>query len=119
MRLEKPHSLSYHDITRTSVPFSTLVWSIWNVDECGSWLKSIETLGAVRRREGVVDPDVAELCQFGDKARIVLFLLCVEAGVFQTKDIAVLHGGDGLLRDIADAIIGDVCLLYTSPSPRD
>ena len=47
MRLEKPHSLSYHAITRTSVPFSTLVWSMWNVDECGSWLKSIETLGAV------------------------------------------------------------------------
>jgi hypothetical protein len=25
MRLEKPHSLSYHAITRTSVPFCTLV----------------------------------------------------------------------------------------------
>ena len=47
MRLEKPHSLSYQDITRTSVPFCTLVWSMWNVDEWGSWLKSIETLGAV------------------------------------------------------------------------
>src|SRR5437879_1971367 len=47
MRLEKPHSLSYQDITRTSVPFCTLVWSTWKVDECGSWLKSIETLGAV------------------------------------------------------------------------
>ncbi len=47
MRLEKPHSLSYHDNTRTSVPFCTLVWSMWKVEECGSWLKSIETLGAV------------------------------------------------------------------------
>ena len=47
MRLEKPHSLSYQDITRTSVPFCTLVWSMWKVEECGSWLKSIETLGAV------------------------------------------------------------------------
>src|SRR6202171_2108666 len=47
MRLEKPHSLSYHAITRTSVPFCTLVWSMWNVAECGSWLKSIETFGAV------------------------------------------------------------------------
>ena len=47
MRLEKPHSLSYHAITRTSVPFCTLVWSMWKVEECGSWLKSIETLGAV------------------------------------------------------------------------
>ena len=44
MRLEKPHSLSYHAITRTSVPFITLVWSMWKVAECGSWLKSIETL---------------------------------------------------------------------------
>src|SRR5579872_971566 len=47
MRLEKPHSLSYHDITRTSVPFCTLVWSMCKVEECGSWLKSIETLGAL------------------------------------------------------------------------
>src|SRR5664279_3295097 len=46
MRLEKPHSLSYHDITRTSVPSITLVWSMWKIDECGSWLKSMETLGA-------------------------------------------------------------------------
>src|ERR1700760_3546648 len=47
MRLEKPHSLSYQLITRTKLPFWTLVWSMWKVDECGSWLKSIETLGAV------------------------------------------------------------------------
>jgi hypothetical protein len=47
MRLEKPHSLSYQAITRTSVPFCTLVWSMWNVAEWGSWLKSIETFGAV------------------------------------------------------------------------
>src|SRR6202161_2042541 len=46
MRLEKPHSLSYHDITRTSVPSSTLVWSMWKTDECGAWLKSLEPLGA-------------------------------------------------------------------------
>ena len=45
MRLEKPHSLSYQLMTRTSVPSMTLVWSMWKVDECGSWLKSIETFG--------------------------------------------------------------------------
>ena len=56
MRLEKPHSLSYHDITRTSVPFITLVWSMWNVEECGSWLKSIETLGSL-----VIGQDALEL----------------------------------------------------------
>ena len=46
MRLEKPHSLSYHAITRTSVPSITLVWSMWKIAECGSWLKSLDTLGA-------------------------------------------------------------------------
>ena len=46
MRLEKPHSLSYQLMTRTSVPSMTLVWSMWKVDECGSWLKSIDTFGA-------------------------------------------------------------------------
>ena len=47
MRLEKPHSLSYQDITRTKVPSMTLVWSMWKIDECGSWLKSIETFGSL------------------------------------------------------------------------
>ena len=46
MRLEKPHSLSYQAMTRQNVPSMTLVWSMWNTAECGSWLKSIETLGA-------------------------------------------------------------------------
>src|SRR5262249_51366630 len=36
MRLEKPHSLSYHDNTATKLPSSTLVWSIWNTDDRGS-----------------------------------------------------------------------------------
>ena len=49
---------------------------------------------AVRRRERVVDPDVAELCQLGDEGRIVLLFLFVEAGVFQAKDVAILHRGD-------------------------
>src|SRR5690348_14510690 len=46
MRLEKPHSLSYQLMTRTSVPSMTLVWSMWKVDEWLSWLKSIDTFGA-------------------------------------------------------------------------
>ena len=45
MRFEKPHSLSYQARMRTKVPSMTLVWSRWKVDECGSWLKSIETFG--------------------------------------------------------------------------
>src|SRR5947199_10054556 len=39
------HSLSYQDITRTSVPSITLVWSRWTIEERASWLKSIETFG--------------------------------------------------------------------------
>src|SRR5205807_70879 len=35
MRLEKPHSLSYHDSTATRLPSMTLVWSMWNTDERG------------------------------------------------------------------------------------
>jgi hypothetical protein len=46
MRFEKPHSLSYHDSTEQSVPSITLVWSMWKMDECESWLKSIETFAA-------------------------------------------------------------------------
>ena len=45
MRFEKPHSLSYHDMMRTRLPSMTLVWSMWKIEERGSWLKSIETLG--------------------------------------------------------------------------
>ena len=62
---------------------------------------------AVRGREGVVDPDVAEFGQFRDEGRIVLFLFFMEAGVFQAKDIAVLHRGDRLLRRLADAVLGE------------
>src|SRR4029077_7498824 len=46
MRQEKPHSLSYQDMTRTNVPSITFVWSMANTDECASWLKSEETFGA-------------------------------------------------------------------------
>jgi uncharacterized protein len=51
MRHEKPHSrrkapLSYHASTRTVRLPTTLVWSGAKIDECGVWLKSIETLGS-------------------------------------------------------------------------
>ena len=45
MRLEKPHSLSYHEQTFTSVPSMTLVSVASKIDECESWLKSTETSG--------------------------------------------------------------------------
>src|ERR1700744_4849357 len=47
MRLEKPHSLSYHASTRTKLPGITLVWVASNVLEAGLWLKSIDTSGRV------------------------------------------------------------------------
>ena len=43
MRLEKPHSLSYQVRIEHIVPSITLVWSMWKIEECGSWLKSDET----------------------------------------------------------------------------
>ena len=62
---------------------------------------------AVRGRERVVDPDVAELGQFRDEGRIVLLFLFVEAGVLQAEDVAVLHRRDGLGRGLADAVVGE------------
>ena len=60
MRLEKPHSLSYQDITRTSEPSMTLVWSMWKIEECGSWLKSDETFfSSVKPRMPFSGPEVA------------------------------------------------------------
>src|SRR5580704_5929774 len=47
MRLEKPHSLSYHDRTRTKRLSSTWVWVTSKVELCGSWLKSHDTVGAL------------------------------------------------------------------------
>src|SRR5678816_1701279 len=44
MRLEKPHSLSYHAQTLTVVSM-TLVMVASYTEECGSWLKSTETSG--------------------------------------------------------------------------
>ena len=59
-------------------------------------------MGAVRRREGVVDEDVAERGQLRDKIRIVALLARMKAGVLQAQDVARLHGvhcGGGLLAD--------------------
>src|SRR6185437_4204106 len=46
MRLEKPHSLSYQANTLTRVPSMIFVSVASKIDECGSWLKSLETSGA-------------------------------------------------------------------------
>src|SRR3546814_5164425 len=45
IRLEKPHSLSYHDTTRASLPSSTAVSRLSTVELAGWWLKSELTSG--------------------------------------------------------------------------
>src|SRR3546814_7446146 len=45
MRLENPHSLSYHDSTRTSRPSMTWVCVRSKVELAGLWLKSIDASG--------------------------------------------------------------------------
>ena len=47
------------------------------------------------------------LASSATKAGVVLFFLFVETGVFQTKNVAVLHGGDGLRSRLTDAVIGE------------
>ncbi len=47
MRLEKPHSLSYQDTTRTSLSSTIWVWVASKQDEWALWLKSMETSGSV------------------------------------------------------------------------
>ena len=61
-------------------------------------------MGAMGGREGVVDINVAELCQLRHEGRIVLFLALVEACVLQQQDIAVLHRGDGIRCGFADTV---------------
>ena len=43
MRLEKPHSLSYHETTRISLPATICVRLLSKFELCASWLKSMET----------------------------------------------------------------------------
>src|SRR6185437_11584224 len=64
------------------------------------------SVGAMRGRESVVDPKIAEFGQRGNESRIVLFLAGVETRVLQAQDVARLHGGDGALGDLADAVLG-------------
>jgi hypothetical protein len=46
IRFEKPHSLSYHAATRTSLPSIAFVAFRSTVELAGLWLKSIETSGS-------------------------------------------------------------------------
>ena len=46
MRFEKPHSLSYHEETFTSVPSDTRVRLESKIELAGLWLKSEDTSGS-------------------------------------------------------------------------
>ena len=60
----------------------------------------------MRDGKGVVDIDIAEARQLRGKLAVVLFFAFVEARIFEAKNIAGLHRGDGLFGDLADAICG-------------
>ena len=45
---------------------------------------------AMRDRERIVDIEIAELCELRGEFRVVLFFTLVEAGVFQTENLARL-----------------------------
>ena len=64
-------------------------------------------VGAVRRREGVIDVEVAELRQRGDELRIVLLLSLVEARVLEEENVAILHRGDRGLRRRSYAVLDE------------
>jgi hypothetical protein len=61
-------------------------------------------MGAVRAGEGVVDPDVAELCELRDEGRIVFLFARMEARVLEADNLAVLHRSNGFFCDLANAV---------------
>src|SRR6266446_5564225 len=63
------------------------------------------SMGAVGRREGIVDPDIAKRRKGVSEYGIVLFLAAVEPGIFETHDVAVLHGVHGSFGRRADAVL--------------
>src|SRR5690606_18051869 len=62
MRFEKPHSLSYHETTRASLPSSTAVSRLSTVELAGWWLKSLLTSGwSVYSSTPFIGPSAAAL----------------------------------------------------------
>ena len=72
----------------------------------------------MRRRKRVVDKDIAERGEAAGELAVVVFFLGMKAGVFQAKNIAVLHRGDGFLRRRPDAILGKGHRLFDDPRHR-
>ena len=61
-------------------------------------------MGAVGGGEGIVHIEVAIGSQSGGEVGAVLFLVLVETGVLQQQHVAVLHGGNGTGRSLANAV---------------
>ena len=60
---------------------------------------------AVRGRERVVDPQIAQGGERGEELRIVVLLALVKAGILQTENVAGPQRGDRRLRLRADAVL--------------
>src|SRR5690606_18466216 len=79
MRLLKPHSLSYHEQTFTSVPSETLVSVASKIEDAGLWLKSTDTSGPSLYSR-------MPLRSLAAASRIALFTSSTEVGRFATKE---------------------------------
>ncbi len=75
-------------------------------------------MGAVGEREGIGDEDVAELGHLRGQGGVVLLLALVEACVLKHQNVAILHGGDGLLGLRSDAVGGEGDRLAENGSDR-
>ncbi len=73
---------------------------------------------AMRRRKRIVDEEVAERGEAAGELAVVVFFLGMKAGVFQAKNIAVLHRGDRALRRRPDAVLGKRHRLFDDPRHR-
>src|SRR6266849_10326159 len=64
-------------------------------------------MGAMRRREGVVDIEIAERGELAGEGRGVLLLLGMEAQILEQRDATLGKRVDDALRRRADAILGE------------
>src|SRR5215216_3418169 len=75
MRFEKPHSLSYHEDTLTSVPSETRVSVESKIELAGLWLKSDETsCSALYSRMPFRSPSQAAFTALFTSSTVVGFL---------------------------------------------
>src|SRR5262249_7534931 len=67
-------------------------------------------VSAVRGRERVIDPDVAQFREGCDERGIVFLFARVKTGVLEAEDVAGLHRGDRVFGRLANTVVGE---LYT------